>query len=67
MTSFHETLALAKRALTTRLMEESYTPPPGLMANLFAQGHAVGLTDKEIIKALLKPVAGQLRPSARRA
>jgi len=44
--------------------EDEFTAPPACsdaMSHLFEAGRSVGLTDKEVIKAVLRPLVARLR------
>lgn len=66
MTTFHDLLQQTQSTLKTRLTEDETIHADDLMPHLFYSGYSLGLTTKEIIQALLKPVANELRPGLTR-
>lgn len=67
MTPFHELLTQTQSALTAKLSIDETVEAGELMPHLFYSGYAVGLTTKEIIQALLKPVVNAIRPGLARS
>ena len=67
MATFQEILARAQATLLTRLSGGDGTVQvDDLMPHLFYSGYSVGLTTKEIIQILLRPVVNELRPGLAR-
>lgn len=66
MADFEEWLVKARQALSAQLGEGIEALDKSLVTRLFYSGYAVGLTNKEIIAALLKPIAAQIRPGLAR-
>ncbi len=66
MADFQEQLVKTRRALSAQLVEGIEAQDRSLVTGLFYSGYAVGLRNKEIIAALLEPVAPQLRPGLAR-
>ena len=67
MANFNDLMALTQEALTTRLVHGDEAGDSSFVPNLFYAGYAVGLTNKEIVAELLKPVVVELRPGLKRS